>query len=338
MLLAAPALLLLGGCGGGDTTLDQHARALTERLAAEDQNGFLARFAAQPGPQALGERMFSTLSRAPASFAVTAAGRLRVAWGLPGEPQVLSEARATLLEDRIGNLVATTSGTEWLGPPLGLQSSDALVVAAPTAQQLRRWSRAAEGALEALAPVVPAGRDWAKPVVVVVPDDLVGYRAYAGDAVRTSAAVTVVPGDPDSGGVRVVVNPTVTQKADDDQALIAHETVHAWMRSPRLSGTPGWLIEGIAEAFTALAFPRVAATDRELARAAVTGGLPTALPDTASATPTSYALAQVAVRAAADRVGWPVVLDEAEARSAGRSTLAEDSLLQWYREALRALH
>lgn len=336
LLFSAPALLLLGGCGTGDT-LATHASALTERLAAVDHSGFLALFAAQPGSQALAERLYSTLSRTPSDFSA-ASGRLRVSWGFPGEPRVVSEASVTLTDGRIGNLVATTSGTEWLAPPMGLQSSNDLVVAAGTAQQLRRWSQAAEAALDALGRVVPAGQHWTRPVVVVVPEDLVGYAAYAGSAARTSAAVTVVPGTADSLGVRVVVNPTVTQKNEDDRALIAHEAVHAWMQSPRLTSTPGWLIEGIAEAFTTLAYPRVAATNRELARAAVDeGGLPATLPDVTQANPTSYALAQVAAQAAADRVGWDVVLDEAQDRTTGTSKLAEDSVLQWYREALRRL-
>lgn len=337
LLFSAPALLLLGGCGATNT-LDAHARALTERLVAVDHGGFLALFAAQGGSQALAERMFSTLSRAPAEFGVTDAGRLRVSWGFPGEPRVVSEASVTLSDGLIGNLVAATSGTEWLAAPMGLHASDTLVVATGTAQQLRRWSQAAEAALAALGRVVPDGQDWSRPVVVVVPEDLVGYAAYAGSAARTSAAVTVVPGTAQSAGVRVVVNPTVTQKTDDDRALIAHESVHAWMESPRLTSTPAWLIEGIAEAFTALAFPRVAATNRELARAAIAdSGLPTTLPDVSQANPTSYALAQVAVQATADRVGWPVVLDEARARTTGTSKLAEGFLLGWYREALRRI-
>lgn len=338
LLVSAPALLLLGGCSG-DASFHAQARALTERLAAVDHKGFLAVFASRPGSQALGERMYSTLSRAPAGFSVTTAGRLRVTWGFPGESRVVSEASVTMAEGRIGNLIAATSGTEWLAAPMGLQSSDALVVATGTAKQLRRWSRAAEDALEALGPVVPPEQHWKRPVIVVVPEDLVGYAAYAGSAARSSSAVTVVPGTSDSAGVRVVVNPMVTQKTDDDRAMIAHEAVHAWMQSPRLTGTPGWMIEGIAEAFTGLAYPRVAATNRELAIAAIAeGGVPAALPDVTQATPTSYALAQVAVQAAADRVGWTVVLDEARARTSGTSKLADDSLLQWYRVALRRLY
>lgn len=340
LLLAAPALLL-GACaptGAAASGLDGSARALNERLAAEDEPGFLAGFAPGPGAQALGRRMFATLSRAPAAIAATAAGRLRVSWGLPGEPPLCSEASADLIAGRIANLAAASSGTEWLGEPLGVRSAPNLVVAAGSAGRLSRWSRAAEAALTALNRVVPAGRNWAEPVVVLVPDDLAGFAAYAGRGADRTGAVTVVPGTPDSEGVRVVVNPAVRQKSADDQALIAHEAVHAWMRSPRLTGTPGWLVEGIAEAFTAAAYPQVAAANRRLAKDAVAaGGVPAALPEVRDAGPATYALAQVAAQAMAGRLGWPAVLDEADARTSGGARVTDATVLGWYKTALAAL-
>lgn len=337
LLIAAPALLL-GACssprGATASGIGDPARTLTERLVAEDEPGFLAGFASRPGAQALGRRMFATLSQTPVSITATPTGRLRVAWSLPGESRVISEANVDLIGGRIANLTSATSGTEWLGEPLGVHSAPRLVVAAGAAGQLSRWSRAAEAGLAALARVVPAGRNWAEPVVVLVPDGLAGFAAYAGRGTDRTAAVTVVPGTPESDSVRVVVNPTLRQKSADDRALIAHEAVHAWMRSPRLTGTPGWLLEGIAEAFTAAAYPHVAATNGRLARAAVADGVPQALPDVGDARPASYALAQVAVQAMAGRLGWPAVLDEADARSAGGGAVPDATVLGWYRAAL----
>lgn len=336
LLLAGPALLL-GACAPAPSgRLDDLARTLTERLAAEDEKAFLAAFAPSPGSQALGHRMFATLSQAPALLTANA-GKLQVCWGLPGEPQVCSEASAGLAGGRIANLTVASSGTEWLGEPLGMHSSATLVVAAGTASHLSRWSRAAEAGIAALARVAPTDRRWTEPVVVLVPDSLTGFAAYAGEDAARVAAVTVVPGLPESKGVRVVVNPTVTQKSSDDAVLITHEAVHASMLSPRLTGTPGWMVEGIAEALTAEAYPQVAATNRGLARTAVRGGVPTALPDVAQPTSVAYALAQVAVRAMVAQVGWPKVLDEAYARTDGGAAIADSSVLSWYRDALTRL-
>lgn len=336
LLLAGP-VLLLGACAPApNARLDDLAGTLSDSLSAEDERRFLAAFAPSPGSQALGQRMFATLSKAPA---VLSAGTdtLRVNWGLPGEPQVCSEATASLADGRIAHLVAATSGTEWLGEPLGVQASASLVVAAGTASHLSRWSRAAEAGVAALARVAPPGRHWAKPVVVVVPDDLTGFAAYAGRGAAQTAAVTVVPGLADSAGVRVAVNPTVAQKSADDRALLTHEAVHAWMLSPRLTATPGWLVEGIAEALTAQAHPQVAATNRRLARAAAAGGVPSGLPDVQQATPASYALAQVAVQAMVAQIGWPAVLDEADARTHGGARVTDSTVLAWYRDAVARL-
>lgn len=337
LLLAGP-VLLLGACAPAPSgRLDDLARTLTERLAAEDEKGFLAALAPSPGAQALGHRMFATLSQAPAVL-TTKDGRLRVCWGLPGEPRVCSEATASLVDGRIDNLTAASSGTEWLGEPMGVHSSATLVVAAGTAWHLSRWSRAAEVAIAALTRVAPPDKRWTDPVVIVVPDSFTGFAAYAGEDAARTAAVTLVPGLPESEGVRVVVNPTVNQKSADDQVLITHEAVHARMLSPRLTGTPGWLVEGIAEALTAQAHPQVATANRKLARAAIGDGVPTALPDVQQATQASYALAQVAVQAMVAQVGWSKVLDEAYARTHGGASIADAAVLGWYRDALAQLH
>ena len=333
LLLAGPALLL-GACAPAPSgRLDDLARTLTASLATEDERGFLTAFAPSQGAQALGHRMFATLSQAPAALS-TAADRLRVCWGLPGEPRVCSEATVGMAEGRIANLVAATSGVEWLGQPLGIHTSATLVVAAGSAANLSRWSRAAEAGIAALARVAPTGRSWAQPVVVLVPDELTGFAAYAGSDAARVAAVTVVPGLAESEGVRVVVNPTVAQKSADDQVLITHEAVHAWMLSPRLTATPGWLVEGIAEALTAEAHPQVAKVNRGLARAAISGGIPQALPDVQQATPATYALAQLAVQAMVAQIGWPAVLDEADARTRGGARIADGTVLNWYRDVL----
>lgn len=333
LLLAAPALLL-GACGTTASVPADPARTLNERLAVGDEAGFLAVFAPSEGAQALAGRIFATLSKQAAEITMTAAGRLRVDWSFPGEPRVASEASIDLIGGRIANLTALTSGAEWLGRSLGVHAAPDLVVAAGTAEHLSRWSRAAEAALAALRQVFPVGRNRSEPVVVLVPDTLAGFAGYAGARAAQLGAVTLVPGLPVSEGVRVVVNPTVAQKSVDDRVLLAHESVHAWMRSPRLTGTPGWLVEGIAEAFTAAIYPQVAETNGRLVRTAIRDGLPNRLPETGEATPTAYALAQLAVRAMVDRVGWPAVLDEADARTHGGARLADSVILAWYREAL----
>lgn len=331
LLLAAPTVLL-GGCASR-TGLEEPARALNERLAANDERSFLELFAATEGAQATGRRMFAALSPGPTTIEAGTSGRLRVTWGLPGEPSVVSEADLQLQGGRVAHLSARSSGTEWLDEPLGVHSDEVLVVASGVPSHLRRWSRAAQSALEALAAVTPPGHDWAKPVVVLIPNDLIGFAAYAGRGANRTAAVTVVPGLPHSESVRVVVNPTARQKTEDDIALLTHEAVHAGMRSPRLTGAPAWLIEGIAEAFTALAHPQVARANKKRVRKALAGGAPERLPEVGAGTATEYALAQVAVQAAVAQVGWPAVLAEAEARHNGRPAIADQHLLTWFLDA-----
>ena len=90
LLLAAPTVLL-GGCAPR-TGLEEPARALNERLAANDERSFLELFAATEGAQATGRRMFAALSPGPTTIEAGTSGRLRVTWGLPGEPSVVSEA------------------------------------------------------------------------------------------------------------------------------------------------------------------------------------------------------------------------------------------------------
>ncbi|MEZ5200153.1 MAG: hypothetical protein R2742_02115 [Micropruina glycogenica] len=167
--------------------------------------------------------------------------------------------------------------------------------------------------------------------MVLVPRDLAAFARYAGVGASATAAVTVVPGTAASESVRVVVNPDAP--IEGAAATITHEAVHAGMRSPRLTGTPGWLIEGTAEALTAQAHPSVAAANDTLVRAVLARGFPTTLPDVANGDPTSYALAQVAC-AMVTQVGWTAVLAEAQARTSASGTISDARVPQWYRDEL----
>ena len=282
--------------------------------------------------------MFDNLGGRSVTIDAPSAQRLQVRWGLPGEPTVVSEAFVTLASGLIANLTPATTGTEWLGDPPVVQDAPGLVVATATRAQADRWLTAGRTGLAALGRVRPAGEKWGRAVIVLAPADLIGFARYAGSDADATAAVSVVPGTADSGGVRVVVNPVAADDPEADAATLTHEAVHAGMASPRLTGTPGWLLEGIAEALTARAYPRVAAANRRLARASLAAGIPSVLPSLQTADPAGYALAQTAVDAMVHQVGWTAVLAEARARSAPRGPVIADSqVLVWYRDALAVL-
>lgn len=343
LLLSAPAVLaapLLNACAGSPVRgAADVAAALEARLAAQDRPGFLALFASTTGAQALGARFFDNLGGRSVTIAAPAPHRLQVRWSLPGEPTVVSEAFLTLAGDQIANLTAATTGTEWLGDQPIVNVESGLVVATATQSQAGRWLAAAKSGLSALGSVLPAGQKWLRPLVLLAPLDLLGFARYAGSGASALAAVTVVPGTSGSQGVRVVVNPLAPNDAPTEAATVTHEAVHAGMVSPRLTGTPGWLVEGIAEALTARAHPSVAATNGTLARSAIENGIPSELPQLLNPDPAGYALAQIAVDAMVHQVGWTAVFAEARARSAPRGPIIADSqVLAWYRDALAALN
>ncbi|MFT3862104.1 hypothetical protein [Micropruina sp.] len=335
LALAAP---LLGACSAASgLTAAERAAALGDRLAARDRAGFLALFAADAGAQSLAERVFAHLGGTGAVFSAPQPDRLQVRWNLPAEPAVVSLAVLSASGGLVANLAPASTGTEWLDGPLLIDATDEVVLAAATAVGSTRWLTAARAGLDALRRVRPPALPLPAPLVVLVPGELTGFARYAGSGAEVTAAVSVVPGTADSAGVRVVVNPVAPTAPETDAATITHEAVHAGMRSPRLTGTPGWLLEGIAEELTAQAHVDVAASNATLAREAAERALPGTLPDTADGDPASYALAQVAVAAMVQQVGWTAVLAEAEARNAGAGTISDAQVLGWYHRALARL-
>ncbi len=334
LLLGAPLALVAPLIGGCTTELSpaQRASALNDRLSAGDRAGFVALFASDPGSQSLAERVFANLNATGAGVAGTDADHLQVSWHLPREPMVVSMAAVVIDRGAIANLTSASTGTEWLGDPLVIDTMDGGVLATATAEQATRWGEAVHDGLAALRRVRPQALAMPDPLVVLVSRDLAAFARYAGVGASGTAAVTVVPGTAASESVRVVVNPDAP--IEGAAATITHEAVHAGMRSPRLTGTPGWLIEGTAEALTAQAHPSVAAANDTLVRAVLARGFPTTVPDVASGDPTSYALAQVAVQAMVTQVGWTAVLAEAQARTSASGTISDARVLQWYRDEL----
>ncbi len=258
LLLSAPLVLtvpLLGGCATAVPTSTHLADALGSRLSAGDRAGFYALFAGSAGAQAVALRMFDNLLDSGATIAAASSDRLSVTWHLPGEPPVVSLATVTLAGAVVDAIEPVSTGTEWLSDPMTVHAEASLVVASARQDESARWLTAARAGLAALATVWPAGQRRTEPLIVLAPSDLVGFARYAGADAQTTAAVTVVPGTTASQGVRVVVNPVAATNAVTDAATLTHEAVHAAMGSPRLTGTPGWLLEGIAEALTARAHP-----------------------------------------------------------------------------------
>jgi hypothetical protein len=97
------------------------------------------------------------------------------------------------------------------------------------------------------------------------------------------------------------------------------------------------LLEGIAESLTARAHRFVADANRALAREAIASGLPSSLPNTGTGDPGSYALAELAVGAMVQQIGWAAVLDEARRRSGTSGRIDDRQILTWYRDSLAGL-
>ena len=344
LLLTAPLALsaCLLGCTRPQPALGDPAGGLAAALTARDRSAFLSRFASGAGPQALAARVYANLSRRDATARPTprivssGLDRLLVSWGYPDEAEVHSVAGVRSANGLITDLAPLSTGTEWLADVQSVRTEPRLTVVAPDESVLTQWWTAALAGLSALASVAPQGLRSAGPLLVLVPTDVLAFGRYAGAGADRVAAVTVVPGSADSLGFRVVVNPR-TLEDRDAAATITHEAVHAAMGSPRLTATPGWLLEGIAESLTARAHRFVADANRALAREAIASGLPSSLPDTGTGDPGSYALAELAVGAMVQQIGWAAVLDEARRRSGTSGRIDDRQILTWYRDSLAGL-
>jgi hypothetical protein len=357
----ALALALLVGCGGADAApdadradvrrmLDRRATAVLER----DGAAYRATEAATPsaGQLATGEAEFTNLRSLPLaswSYDLTALRRsgdrataeAALRYRIRGYDQAPVTAVRTLTlvrdDDGVWRVAAdepSRQGTEQLweqGRIRAVRGARSLVLGVGrSAPDLREYAELAD---RAVPDVTEAwGEDWARRVVVVVPEsleDMAGLLGAPASGYRGIAAVTTgevseaergssrprTEGDSAKAPAdRIVVNPDAYALLGDfgKQVVLTHETTHVATRAHTDASTPLWLSEGYADwvgyRTAGRTAPEVAP---ELGRAVEEGRAPAALPadsdfgfsDDAGTLAQAYEGGWLACRMIADRWG-----------------------------------
>lgn len=192
-----------------------------------------------------------------------------------------------------------------------------------SADALRAYTTLADRAVPAVTEAW--GEDWARRVVVVVPeslDEMAGLLGSPASGYRGIAAVTTgeAGGEAKAPADRIVVNPDAYAVLGDfgKQVVLTHETTHVATRAHTNAATPLWLSEGYADWVGYRGTGRAAReVAPELQRALAEGRLPDALPadadfgfaDDSGTLAQAYESGWLACRLIADRWG-EVRLDE----------------------------
>lgn len=151
-------------------------------------------------------------------------------------------------------------------------------------ERLRSFADLADRAVPAVSQAW--GTDWARHIVVLVPNSLDGmarllgspassYRGIAAVTTGETGAPAKAPAD------RVIVNPDAYSMLGPlgKQVVLTHETTHVATRAHTNAATPLWLSEGYADWIGYLGSGRTPAQAApELGRALAAGDPPTALP------------------------------------------------------------
>ncbi|KPH99436.1 hypothetical protein OK074_6020 [Actinobacteria bacterium OK074] len=279
MLLAA-----LVGCGGQPSAPDsaQSAvrRLLEHRATAvlhRDLSGFLTTEAPTGQPQAdelaTGREEFDNLAEVPlAAWAYRVTGFHRsgdratvdadLRYRLTGYDRAPITAGRTLTLVRSAGRWYVTSDEPAKKSAVQLWDQGAVEVVrgahslvlgvGRTDAELKRYASLADRAVPAVSEAW--GTDWARKVVVVVPESLAGMAGLLGaqaSAYRGIAAVTTgeVGGAGKAPADRVVVNPEAYGVLGDfgRQVVLTHETTHVATRTHTTPATPLWLSEGYAD-------------------------------------------------------------------------------------------
>ncbi|MET8445920.1 hypothetical protein [Streptomyces sp. NPDC005209] len=153
-----------------------------------------------------------------------------------------------------------------------------------TGNTLRGYTALADRAVPAVSQAW--GTDWARRVVVLVPDsleDMAGLLGSPASSYRGIAAVTTgeAGGSGRAPADRIVVNPEAYALlgATGRQVVLTHEATHVATRADTTAATPLWLSEGYADWIGYLGTGRTAVQAApELARAVQEGKVPQQLP------------------------------------------------------------
>lgn len=367
------ALSPLVGCGGAappDSARADVERMLDRRAAAVlERDGTAYRATEAPassvaGQLATGEAEFANLRSLPLSswsYGLTAfrrsgdrataeaALRYRVR-GYDRAP-VTAARTLTLVRDddgawRVAADEPSRKGTAQLweqGRIRAVRGERSLVLGVGrSAEALREYAGLADRAVPAVTEAW--GEDWARRVVVVVPESLEemaellgapasGYRGIAAVTTGEAGGASKAPAD------RIVINPDAYALLGDlgKQVVLTHETTHVATRAHTNAATPLWLSEGYADWVgyrgTGRTAPEVAP---ELGRAVAEDRVPSALPadadfgfsDDSGRLAQAYESGWLACRLIADHWG-EVRLDEfyrAVGAHGGREGAIEDAL------------
>ncbi|MFF9777672.1 hypothetical protein ACF1HJ_28920 [Streptomyces sp. NPDC013978] len=311
----ALALTLLAGCGADAAPdaaradvlrmLDRRAEAVLERdgaayRATEARTSFVA------GQLATGAAEFVNLRGLPLSSwsydlnsfdrsgdRATAEAALRYRIRGYDTAPVTAVRTLTLVRDddgawRVAADEPSTKGTEQLweqGRIVAVRGERSLVLGVGrSADALRAYAALADRAVPAVTEAW--GEDWARRVVVVVPESLeqmAGLLGAPASGYRGIAAVTTgeAGGSARAPADRIVVNPDAYAVLGDfgKQVVLTHETTHVATRAHTNAATPLWLSEGYADWVGYRGTGRAAReVAPELRRAVAEGRLPAALP------------------------------------------------------------
>ncbi|MGJ5874289.1 MULTISPECIES: hypothetical protein [Streptomyces] len=352
--VVALCLALLVGCGGDatpDTARAEVQRMLDRRAAAvldRDGSAYRATEATStsvPGQLATGTAEFVNLRALPLaswSYALdsfhrsgdraTAEAALRYRIRGYDRAPVTAVRTLTLVRGgdgawRVAADEPSDKGTEQLweqGRIVAVRGERSLVLGVGRpAEALRGYTALADRAVPAVTEAW--GEDWARRVVVVVPeslDEMAGLLGAPASGYRGIAAVTTgeAGGSAKTPADRIVVNPDAYAVLGDfgRQVVLTHETTHVATRAHTDAATPLWLSEGYADWVGYRGTGRTAAeVAPELRRAVAEGRVPAALPadsafgfsDDAGKLAQAYEGGWLACRLIADRWG-EVRLDE----------------------------
>ncbi|MFF6784841.1 hypothetical protein [Streptomyces sp. NPDC012510] len=312
----ALSLTLLVGCGGdavGDRARADVERMLDRRATAvlgRDERAYRsteATTATVPGQLATGTAEFVNLRALPlASWSydltdfrrsgdrATAEAALRYRIRGYDKAPVTAVRTLTLVRDGEGAWQVAADepsrkGTEQLweqGRIRAVRGERSLVLGVGRSERaLRTYAGLADRAVPAVTEAW--GGDWARRVVVLVPESLeemAGLLGAPASGYRGIAAVTTgeAGGPAKAPADRIIVNPDAYAVLGDfgQQAVLTHETTHVATRAHTNAATPLWLSEGYADWVgyrgTGRTAPEVAP---ELQRAVAEGQLPAALPE-----------------------------------------------------------
>ncbi|MEH0633108.1 hypothetical protein [Streptomyces bottropensis] len=311
---AALALALLAGCGGPaapDTARSEVLRMLDRRATAvleRDGAAYRATEAAgaASGRLATGEAEFTNLRGLPlASWSydltafhrsgdrATAEAALRYRIRGYDRAPVTAVRTLTLVRDddgvwRVAADEPSKEGTEQLweqGRIRAVRGARSLVLGVGrSVADLRAYAALADRAVPAVTEAW--GEDWARRVVVVVPESLeemAGLLGAPASGYRGIAAVTTgeTGGSARAPADRIVVNPDAYALLGDfgKQVVLTHETTHVATRVHTDTSTPLWLSEGYADWVGYRTADRTASeVAPELERAVAEGRAPSALP------------------------------------------------------------